>query len=84
MSITMHSVASSQISEIGHDPATNTLAVRFKHGGTLYHYENFSAEKFKEFHESKSHGAYLGQHIKGAHNFKKIIEKKEGEEHGKK
>ena len=37
MAITMHGVTSSQIKEIGHDPKTNTLAVRFKHGGTLYH-----------------------------------------------
>lgn len=75
----MHSVTSTQISEIGHDPASNTLGIRFRQGGTLYHYANFSAEKFKEFKESKSHGTYLDQHIKGNsnHAFTKIIEKKE-------
>lgn len=73
----MHQVESSQISEIGHDASANILAVRFKHGGTLYHYENFTAEQFAEFKGSESVGAYLGQKIKGNHPFKKIIEKKE-------
>ncbi len=73
----MHSVTSSQITEIGHDPATETMAVRFKHGGTLYHYAGVSAEKFKAFKESESMGSYLGKHIKGQHDFTKIIEKKE-------
>lgn len=41
--ITMHGVTSSQVKEIGHDPATNTLAVRFSHGGTLYHYASVDA-----------------------------------------
>ena len=45
--ITMHGVTSSQLKEIGHDPATNTLAVRFKHGGTLYHYAGVDAKKFE-------------------------------------
>lgn len=75
--ITMHGVTSSQIKEIGHDPKTNTLAVRFKHGGTLYHYAGVTAEKFKQFKESESLGSFLGKHIKGTHEFTKIIEKKE-------
>lgn len=73
----MHSVTSSQITEIGHDPATNILAVRFKHGGTLYHYSGVTAEKFEQFKASESIGSFLGKHIKGHHDFTKIIEKKE-------
>lgn len=73
----MHGVTSSQITEIGHDPKTDTLAVRFKHGGTLYHYQGVSAEKFEQFKSAESVGAFLGKNIKGKHEFKKIIEKKE-------
>ena len=75
--ITMHGVTSSQIKEIGHDPKTNTLAVRFKHGGTLYHYAGVDAKKFEEFKTSESMGSFLGQKIKGHHEFTKIIEKKD-------
>jgi nitrogen regulatory protein PII-like uncharacterized protein len=75
--IALHKVSSSQISEIGHDPASNTLAVRSKHGGTLYHYKGVSAEKFEQFKTSESIGSFLGKNIKGHHDFTKIIEKKE-------
>ena len=75
--ITMHGVTSSQVKEIGHDPATNTLAVRFSHGGTLYHYAGVDAKKFEEFKTSESMGSFLGQKIKGHHEFTKIIEKKD-------
>lgn len=75
----MHGVKSSQIKEIGHDPKTNTLAVRFNHGGTLYHYAGVDAKKFAEFKEADSLGAFLGSNIKGKHDFNKIDEsKKEG------
>jgi len=77
MNITMHGVTSSQIKEIGHDAKTNTLAIRFKHGGTLYHYSGVDAKKFEEFKSSESLGAYLGNKIKGHHDFTKINEKKE-------
>lgn len=56
---------------------SNTLAVRFKHGGTLYHYQGVSAEKFEQFKTSESIGSFLGKNIKGHHDFTKIIEKKE-------
>ena len=75
--LALHKVSSSQISEIGHDPSSNTMAVRFKHGGTLYHYKGVSAEKFEQFKTSESIGSFLGKHIKGQHDFTKIIEKKE-------
>lgn len=64
----MMPVESSQIAEIGHDPATNTLAVRFKgkgdKPGTLYHYANVPAELHANFMKSPSKGSFLGQHIK--------------------
>lgn len=72
----MHGVKSSQIKEIGHD-GKQTLAVRFN-SGHLYHYHGVTEAKFADFLAAKSHGAYLGKHIKGAHEFTKIIEKKGG------
>lgn len=65
--ITMDSVESSQIHSIGHDPATNTLAIRFKSRGgpgSLYHYSNFTADDFAAFRDAESKGAHFGKHIK--------------------
>lgn len=69
---TMSEVKSSQISEIGHCPATNTLAVKFHNGGSVYHYDGVTAAQFDALHKSDSIGAHLGKHIKGAHKFTKI------------
>lgn len=58
---------SSQITAIGHDPETNTLAIQFpsKTGtGSVYHYQNFTAEDFAAFSAAESKGAHFGKHIK--------------------
>lgn len=64
-------VESSQIHSIGHDPATDTLAIRFTRGyganrgpGSLYHYANFSAAEFEAFKGAESLGKHFGQYIK--------------------
>ncbi|KVQ87317.1 hypothetical protein WK09_19970 [Burkholderia ubonensis] len=68
--IPVQEVESSQIYAIGHDPATNTLAIRFlaKRGGdkpgSLYHYANFTAEDFEAFRDAESIGSHFGKHIK--------------------
>jgi hypothetical protein len=72
----MHRVTSSQIKEIGHDPATDTLAIRFN-TGVLYHYAGVNAKKFAEFHAAKSIGSHFGAHIRGQHDYQKIIETQE-------
>lgn len=67
--IALAPVASSQIDAIGHDPETNTLAIRFpanRFGEKLvYHYQNFTAEDFAAFQAAPSKGSYFGRHIKG-------------------
>jgi hypothetical protein len=70
-SIAMQPVASSQIQSIGHDAATNTLAIRFTRNngraegpGPLYHYDNFTAKDFAAFRDAESAGRHFGQHIK--------------------
>lgn len=69
--IAMQDVQSSQIAAIGHDPDTNTLAIRFYSGwgekkrvGSLYHYSNFTAEDFEAFKNAESLGKHFGGQIK--------------------
>lgn len=67
LTVTMQTVDSSQIHSIGHDAATNTLAIRFKNksgAGSLYHYANFTAEEFEKFKGAESIGSHFGQFIK--------------------
>jgi KTSC domain-containing protein len=74
-------VTSSNISEIGHDPDTNTLGVRFQARkgtpegtpGPLYHYANVPAEKHAALMAATdSHTRHLNAFIKGAHASTKI------------
>lgn len=68
LTIDMQPVESSQIHSIGHDAASNTLAIRFKNyrgePSSLYHYDNFSAADFDAFRSAESVGKHFGQHIK--------------------
>jgi hypothetical protein len=65
MSIAMQAVKSAQIAEIGHDPATGTLAIRFNGGQKLYHYEGVTAEDFGKLQAAESVGKHFGAHIRG-------------------
>jgi hypothetical protein len=62
--IELSPVESSQIEAIGHDPETNTLAIRFKDyrggRGALYHYANVTTEDFEVFRGAES----IGRHFK--------------------
>lgn len=67
--IVMQPVESSQIAAIGHDPATNTLAIEFKSWNkdkpeNIYHYDNFTSADFEEFKNAKSFGSHFKTHIK--------------------
>lgn len=66
--IAMDSVESSQIAAIGHNPDTNTLAIKFPPNragvSSVYHYENFTADQFREFSNAASKGSYFGKFIK--------------------
>lgn len=76
--IALSPVESSQLHAIGHDAATNTLAIQFKSKGgpgSTYHYANFTQEDFAAFKVAESAGAHFGQHIKNAtekHPFTKV------------
>lgn len=66
--ITMQAVESSQIHSIGHDPASNKLAIRFKTKdgapSSLYHYQNLTPEEFEAFRKAESVGSHFYKHIK--------------------
>ncbi len=71
MTIELNPVTSSQISAIGWDEATQTLAIQFKPGfktpnvpGSIYHYENVSKEDYAAFSAAESTGKYFYRHIK--------------------
>lgn len=57
---------SSQIAGYDYDPATKTLTVEFKSGGT-YTYHDVPAEKFEAMQAAPSVGSYLHANIKGKH-----------------
>lgn len=61
--IAMDAVESSQIAAIGHDPSTQTMAIKFPDKGTrigsLYHYANVTAEQFAEFKAAESKGSHF-------------------------
>lgn len=63
--IARHPVTSSQVKDIGYDPATKTLAVTFTRGtGAIYHYPGVEPETFEAFKNADSHGTFFGKHIK--------------------
>lgn len=62
--ITLDSVESNQVSQIGYDDATQTLAVTFKFGKAVYHYPNVTRETYEAFKGAESIGKFFGEHIK--------------------
>ena len=81
MTITMKEVKSSQIEAIGHDAATDTLAIRFK-GGSEYRYENVPQGIYDDMAKAESVGAFFGKHIKphaDLYPFKKQVVEKTAE-----
>ena len=71
-------VDSTQIHAIGHDAATNTLAIQFMSKGkpgNVYEYANVPAKKFEAMLAAESIGKFFGAEIKAKvddHPFTKI------------
>lgn len=61
--IKMTPIESSAIAAIGHDPLTKTLAVQYKRDGSIYHYENVSAQKYKGIVDAASSGERLNKNV---------------------
>lgn len=63
--ISMADVKSSQVKQVGYDPATKTLAVQFAHGrGAMYQYTNVDPATYQDFLKSESKGQFFGKHLK--------------------
>jgi len=66
--IAMDAVESTQIAAIGHDAATNTLAIQFpgrgEKPGSVYHYANFTPKDFAAFQAAESKGSYFIHQVK--------------------
>lgn len=77
--ISITPVTSGQISGIGYDPASKTLAVQFHKRtkgqppapGSIYHYAQVPAEKFDAFLRAESKGTFLKERIKGQYDYEK-------------
>ncbi|MYM34882.1 KTSC domain-containing protein [Duganella sp. FT94W] len=68
-SIPLIKVASSKIAAIGHDAATNTLAIQFLskgQPGNVYHYGQFSAADYDALEGAESIGKHFIAHIQPA------------------
>ncbi|HDR9163661.1 TPA: KTSC domain-containing protein [Burkholderia vietnamiensis] len=67
-SIATTEIASSQLHSIGHDEATNTLAILFKNKAgeptSLYHFANVDTETFAELRDAESIGSHFYKAIK--------------------
>lgn len=66
-SIPLKPVASTALAAIGHDPATETLAVQMLHGakpGNVYHYANVTLAEYSAMASARSLGEHLARHIK--------------------
>ena len=57
-------VKSSSIQSIAHDPATNTLEVRFASGDT-YAYAGVDVATFEQLRDAESVGKHFQRHIRG-------------------
>lgn len=56
-------VESSNIAEIGHDAASNTLEVAFK-SGAIHRYSNVNVDEHKALINAKSVGSHFHAHIR--------------------
>lgn len=67
----MTDVKSSQVQSIGYDAASKTLAVKFKNGGE-YQYDGVPPEINENILKAESVGKYLGAHVKGKFQYRKV------------
>ena len=64
-------VASSNISSVGYDPATQTLEVEFLNG-SIYQYFNVGQGLFDEMMASPSKGQFLNTYIRNGYPYSRV------------
>ncbi len=63
--------ASTNISGVGYDQPTQTLAVRFSNG-RVYHYSEVTPKVYEDFNGAESKGKFFFSQIRGKFDFKEI------------
>jgi hypothetical protein len=76
--IPLSPIESSQLESVGYDPASKTLAIKFKRGAT-YEYANVPPEVHAGLTGAESAGKFFGASIKGKYDFTKMVEDDDGE-----
>ncbi|WP_145616818.1 KTSC domain-containing protein [Nitrospirillum bahiense] len=64
-------VASSNVSSVGYDPASQTLEIQF-HNGSIYQYYNVTETVYENLMQSPSKGGYLNTYIKNSHPYSRV------------
>lgn len=64
-------VGSSNISEIGYDPSSETLEVMFANG-SVYQYYNVNQALFDQIMQAPSKGQFLNIYIKNAYPYSRV------------
>lgn len=64
-------VVSSNVAEVGYDPATMTLEVAF-HSGSVYQYFDVPESLYQEMLHAESVGRFLHEQIKSSYRYAKI------------
>ncbi len=66
-----YSVASSNISSVGYDPATETLEIEFL-SGAIYQYYNVPQNIYDQLMQAGSKGRFLNTYIKNAYAYSRV------------
>lgn len=64
-------VGSSNISEVGYDPSSETLEIMFT-SGSVYQYYNISQDLFDQLMQAPSKGQFLNVYIKNAYPYSRV------------
>ncbi|WP_184243609.1 KTSC domain-containing protein [Novosphingobium chloroacetimidivorans] len=64
-------VGSSNISEVGYDPTSETLEVMFTNG-SVYQYYNVGQALFDQLMQAPSKGQYLNVYIKNSYPYSRV------------
>ena len=66
-----YAVASSNITSVGYDPATETLEVEFW-SGSVYQYYNVPENIYEQLKKANSKGRFLHTYIKNAYPYSRV------------
>jgi KTSC domain len=74
-----HPVKSSNLDEVGYDPHTHTLSVKFRNGGH-YEYADVPSQAYLDLIRADSKGKHFHAHVRGQYAHRKV-EQQQGHSH---